>query len=458
MITIGYSTRNSKPSFINYLVETSGIKNVQVIEKENANGRSLTEVYNEILNESIYDVVVLCHDDILFEKKYWGKRVLEHFEKKENYGILGIAGTQYYPSSGRWWDISSEMVGQVWHQHEGKKWLSEYNKSFGNRIIDTVIVDGLFICLHKKRITNNFNETVKGFHFYDTTFCIENFLNGVKIGTISNVEVTHLSVGMTNEHWEENKKKFVESFGDSLPIKTPSKYPINKINSNLPLVSVIVPVYNYGLMFEKCLNSIFDSTYKNIEVIIVNDGSTDEYVLKKLESISEHPNIKIINQKNAGPSSARNNGIKQSLGEYILPLDSDDMIHPDYIKNCVSILKSNSNISPVYCDTVHFGEIQGVEKRPEWSIDRLKQGPFIVNCSMFTRIAFNKCTGFDESLIGWEDYDFWIRMGLNGYIGKRIAKPLFYYFHHEKDGTVSTKANTNQQELYNKIIKKNFNQ
>ena len=70
MITIGYSTRKSNDGFINYLKETSGVKDIQVIEKENPNGRSLTEVYNEILNESIYDIVILCHDDILFEKKY----------------------------------------------------------------------------------------------------------------------------------------------------------------------------------------------------------------------------------------------------------------------------------------------------------------------------------------------------------------------------------------------------
>jgi len=110
----------------------------------------------------------------------------------------------------------------------------------------------------------------------------------------------------------------------------------------------------------------------------------------------------------------------------------------------------------VYCDTNHVGEIMGLEKRPEWSLEQLKQGPFIVNCSMFTKEAFDECDGYDSELKGWEDYDLWIRMALRGYIGKRIPKPLFTYFHHEKDGTVSTEANVNQQELYNKIMLKNF--
>jgi glycosyltransferase involved in cell wall biosynthesis len=455
MITIGYSTKKSKPEFTKYITETCGVKDCQVIEKVNPGIKSLSQVYNEILNESKNDIVILCHDDILFEKNYWGKRVLEHFEKKSDYGILGVAGTQYFPSSGRWWDIQSEMIGQVYHQHNGKKWLSEYNKPFGSKVIDTVIVDGLFIAINKNNIKNNFDESVSGFHFYDVTFCMSNYINGVKIGTISNVPITHLSVGMTNNQWEENRIKFVEKFSNSLPINIPTDFPTINVKNNSPKVSVVIPVYNYGVQFNRSLKSVFDSTYKNVEIVIVNDGSSDEYVLNKLNGLSSHPNIKIIHQENSGPSSARNNGIKNSTGEYILPLDSDDFIHPDYIQSCINVITKNKNISPVYCDTNHMGEINGVEQRPEWSMDRLIQGPFIVNCSMFSRESFDKCGGYDETLFGWEDYDLWIRMGINGYVGKRIPKPLFAYFHHEKDGTVSTHANNNQQELYDKIMKKN---
>jgi len=456
MITIGYSTKSSKPKFTEYIKETCGLKNVEVIEKVNPGIKSLSIVYNEILSESKNDIVILIHDDILFEKKYWAKRIFDHFKKNPEYGILGVAGTTYYPSSGRWWDIQGEMIGQVYHQHQGKKWLSEYNKPFGDKIIETVIVDGLFIATKKSNLKTNFDETVKGFHFYDTTFCVTNFLKNVKIGTVSNVSITHLSIGMTNNEWELNRQVFIEKFSQFLPIKVNSPYPFNKIDDKKPLVSIVIPIYNYGIQFEKTLQSIFSSTYKNFEIIIVNDGSTDEYIKLKLDSIKSHPNIKILNQENAGPSSARNNGIKNSTGEYILPLDADDTILPEYIETCVNILKSDKKISPVYCDTIHIGQLQGVEKRPEWSIERLIQGPFIVNCSMFHKKAFDDCGGYDVELKGWEDYDMWIRMGLSGYVGKRIQKPLFIYFHHENDGTVSTEANKNHQELYDKIISKNF--
>ena len=459
MITVIYSTHKDEQynnKFRQHLLQTVGLKNVQVLEYTNYNQYSLTEVYNRGLNESVNDIVVFCHNDIIFEKEYWGKRVLEHFTKKPEYGILGVAGTSYYPSSGRWWDIQGEMIGQVYHQHEGKKWLSEYNKPFGSKIIDSVIVDGVFFAVKKSNLKTNFDESFTGFHFYDTSFCMSNHLSGVKVGTISNVPLTHLSIGMTNNQWEQNRLLFLEKYKENLPIKLESKYPVNKINPKLPLVSIIIPIYNYGIQFEKTLQSVFDSTYKNIEIVIVDDGSTDTYVKLKLESIKDHPNIKIIQQENQGPSSARNNGVKNSNGEFILPLDGDDTIHPDYIQSCVNILKNNKTISPVYCDTHHIGQIQGIEQRPEWSIERLRQGPFIVNCSMFHKEAFDVCDGYDVTLKGWEDYDLWIRMGLKGYSGKRIPKPLFTYFHHESDGTVSTEANNNQQELYNKIMNKNF--
>ena len=455
MITIGYSTKSTKPKFIEHIKETCGLDNVQIIEKINNGDKSLSATYNEILSESLNDIIVLCHDDIIFEKPYWAKRVVEHFTKRPEYGVLGVAGTRYYPSSGMWWEISSEMIGQVYHKHNGKKWLSTYNDPFGNRVIDTVIIDGVFMMINKKKIFTNFNEEVEGFHFYDTTFSFENHINGAKVGVVSNIPITHLSIGMTNDQWDKNRVKFIEKYKDYLPNILENNFPIISQNKKQPLVSIIMPVYNYGKMFNKSIESVFNSTYKNFELIIVNDGSTDEYIIKKLESLSNHPNIKIIHQENGGPANARNNGIKNATGEYILPLDSDDMISVEYIQSCVNIIRKDKNISPVYCDTNHVGQMSGIENRPEWSKERLIQGPFIVNCSMFTKESFDVCGGYDEEMKGWEDYDLWVRMMTNGFVGKRIPKPLFTYYHHEKDGTVSTEANKNTKELYDYIMLKN---
>ena len=220
MITVGYSTRESNPEFIEYLKKSSGFKKLEVIEKVNNGQKSLTQVYNEILSESKTDIVLLCHDDIYFDTPAWYNKLLKHFEKTD-FGIIGMAGTTSMPSSGMWWEDRKKMVGIVNHESDGKKWESKYADSAGNSIIETVVVDGLFIAVHKKRIKKNFNEDFKGFHFYDIPFCFENHLEGVKVGVITNIRMTHKSIGQTNEQWEQNKKMFEEKYKSYLPLKLP---------------------------------------------------------------------------------------------------------------------------------------------------------------------------------------------------------------------------------------------
>lgn len=119
------------------------------------------------------------------------------------------------------------------------------------------------------------------------------------------------------------------------------------------LISIIVPVYNVEDYVRKCLDSIINQTYKNIEIIIVNDGSTDNS-LKICKEYSKKDNrIILIDQNNQGLSSARNNGIKKSHGQYIGFVDSDDVISPYMYEYLYKAIKEdNSNIS--ICDYTNF--------------------------------------------------------------------------------------------------------
>ena len=220
MITVGYSTRESKPEFIEYLKKSSGFKKLEVIEKVNNGEKSLSQVYNEILSEAKTDIVVLCHDDIYFDTSSWYHKLLKHFDKSD-FGIIGMAGTTEMPSSGMWWENRKKMIGIVNHESEGKKWASKYSDDLNNRIKETVIVDGLFIAISKKRIKHNFVEDFKGFHFYDIPFCFENHIDGVKVGVITNIRITHKSIGQTNQQWEDSKLLFAEKYKENLPCKVP---------------------------------------------------------------------------------------------------------------------------------------------------------------------------------------------------------------------------------------------
>ena len=218
MITIGYSTRTSNPQYKEYLQKTCMFKEVQIIEKVNNGEKNLSQVYNEIINESVNDIVVLCHDDLEFDTNRWGEKLLKSFEKNPEYGILGLAGSKYLDISGQWWKVPHTMYGIVNHKHEGKKWTSTYSSNLNDRVEETTMVDGLFIALNKTKIKHNFDETILGFHFYDLGFCIPNYLEGVKIGVTFNNRVTHLSIGQTNQQWEDNRLQFSEKYKNNLPL------------------------------------------------------------------------------------------------------------------------------------------------------------------------------------------------------------------------------------------------
>lgn len=263
MITVGFSTRGSKPEFIEYLKTSSGLKDINVIEKVNNGSKSLSEVYNEIINESTTDIVVLCHDDIYFDSKRWAEKITKHFEKS-SYGILGVAGSTYMPKSGQWWEDQSKMIGIVNHEANNKKWESKYSEDIGNEIKDVVIVDGLFIALKKDRIKANFDETVKGFHMYDINFCFQNFLKEVKIGVVFNVRVTHKSIGQVNEQWELNREIFSKRYSDNLPVKV-----LVNNDTKLKLLFACKNITNYKELFSLPF-------FKNKDITLISDSLTKD--------------------------------------------------------------------------------------------------------------------------------------------------------------------------------------
>jgi hypothetical protein len=260
MITIGFSTRSHNQDYIDYLQKTSMYKDVQIIEKINNGEKSLSEVYNEILSESQYEIVVLCHDDLEFDTKNWGDKILKHTTKNSEYGILGLAGTKYLDKNAKWWEVNSTMYGIVNHKHQGKKWTSMYSRDLGNKIEDVILVDGLFIVVNKKNIKHTFDETINGFHFYDLGFCLPNYISGVKVGVMYDVRVTHLSIGQTNQQWEDNRVEFSKRYESNLPIDI----------NNKTLCETFIFVHDQNLILDFESKSKFSNLYKYTYVFLGN--------------------------------------------------------------------------------------------------------------------------------------------------------------------------------------------
>lgn len=218
IVSVVISTRKIDESYVSHVKKMFSHPKTQILIYENDGEKSLTQIYNMGLKESENDIVVFMHDDLILETTNITPKIVKMLEKHPEYGIIGIAGTDKL-TSGMWWQNRDNMFGVVGHLHQGKRHVNRYSKGVFNDVLkDVVVVDGLFFIVHKNRIKKEFNEEFEGFHFYDISFCVENYLKGVKIGLTTKFEVTHKSIGEINKKWEKNKLFFEALYGKSLPL------------------------------------------------------------------------------------------------------------------------------------------------------------------------------------------------------------------------------------------------
>jgi glycosyltransferase involved in cell wall biosynthesis len=201
-----------------------------------------------------------------------------------------------------------------------------------------------------------------------------------------------------------------------------------------PKISVIIPCYNYGAYIENTVASVLAQTFKDFEIIIVNDGSTDKDTLEILKKIeNEYPEIIVIHQKNGHLANARNNGIKASSGEFFLPLDSDDAIESRMLEECYEKILQERLLGFIYTYVRFFGDINFVWKSQEYNFYDLLYTNHPTVCGLVRKKAWEDVGGYDENMkSGYEDWEFWINLGEKGWYGKLIKKPLFKYRKHGK--------------------------
>ena len=197
----------------------------------------------------------------------------------------------------------------------------------------------------------------------------------------------------------------------------------------MPVISVIISCYNQEGYIAECLDSVLAQTFKDYEVIVVNDGSTDNSLRVINPYIRKYHNFKLINQKNTGGCTARNNGIAQACGKYIYPLDGDDIISADMLEKSFNAIESGLG-DIITTRVMLFGKT--VEKElvlRETDKYNLAASNCLVNAALFRKTDFDAVRGYDQKFNkGLEDYDLWLNMvfrrGLKIY---RIPEILFRY-------------------------------
>ncbi len=195
-------------------------------------------------------------------------------------------------------------------------------------------------------------------------------------------------------------------------------------------ISIIIPCYNAGVHISEAVESVksYQGEYK-YEIIITNDGSTDITTINELERLGSE-GCKIINQVNRGPAAARNASIKISGGEFLLLLDSDNTIDPEYISIGIDKLKKNPGVGVIYSDPRFFGEIKETRfKTRKFDKYGLLLENFIDSCTVMRKEVWTDLNGFDEEkdLFGLEDWEFWIRVSATNWKFLYVNRQLFNY-------------------------------
>jgi glycosyltransferase involved in cell wall biosynthesis len=211
----------------------------------------------------------------------------------------------------------------------------------------------------------------------------------------------------------------------------------------LNLVSVIIPAYNAECFISEAILSVFDQSFDNFEIIVVNDGSTDN-TLKIISKIQD-PRLKIFSQVNSGHSKARNRGILESRGNYITFLDADDLWAKDKLKEQILFLDNHKDYGMVYClgNAIKSNKILITQISYEGYsgniFDKIILNARFLHCSsiMIRKEILTLSNGFDETLSHYEDWDLWLRISLLTKIGY-INKVLYFQRIHKQGTTVRT--------------------
>lgn len=204
-------------------------------------------------------------------------------------------------------------------------------------------------------------------------------------------------------------------------------------------VSVIIPAYNQGNYLGACVKSVLDQTYRDFEIIIVDDGSTDNTC--EVATQFSNPRVRYIYQDNRGLSGARNTGIRNATGTYITYLDSDDLFLPQKLEILIEKLESEPDLGFVAGQAVLIDEngqkIGDIFDAPPPSdpVDLLLGNPLHVGSVLLRREWQERAGFFDETLRSYEDWDLWLRLALAGCKMGWVDRPVSLYRFHRAQMT-----------------------
>jgi glycosyltransferase involved in cell wall biosynthesis len=207
-----------------------------------------------------------------------------------------------------------------------------------------------------------------------------------------------------------------------------------------PVVSVITPAYNAAPYLADAVASVLGQTFSDLELVVVDDGSQDDTLQVARRLSGADGRVRVLSTPNGGPATARNTALRAARGEFVALLDSDDLMGPDYLARQLAVIAANPDASIVTANAINRGGGPAFDGKPFWrqtvGIQRLTVHDLIVHedsvciLSVFRRRIFDAIGGFNAAFTGNEDYEFWLRAALAGFVIVRNFEPLGAYRRH----------------------------
>jgi glycosyltransferase involved in cell wall biosynthesis len=224
------------------------------------------------------------------------------------------------------------------------------------------------------------------------------------------------------------------------------------------LVSIIVPCYNQAHFLKDSLKSVLEQSYEYWECIIVNDGSPDNTELKALEWCAMDKRFSYLIKENGGLPSARNAGIAIAKADYIVCLDADDILHPNYLKQLLPVLVLNPLLGVVSCYRYFFVENKSnIINKYIASGSNYKDLMFenkLMPSSMYRKKCWIEVGGYDETMKkGFEDWEFWLNVTKRSWTFQFVEEFLFYYRKSKNSmlvDTINNHAEANMEYIFRK--------
>lgn len=212
-------------------------------------------------------------------------------------------------------------------------------------------------------------------------------------------------------------------------------------------ISVIIPHFNQGPYIRECLDSIHNQTFKDVEIIIVDDASDDLKSREEIDSLRKDSRYTVIqNKENRGVSFTRNCGISAAKYDYILPIDADDTLAPTMLEKTKRVLDTQVEVGVAYTNVRYFGDRNEALKLPAFDIKKLLQYNLLVSCALFRKIVWEKAGGYSEEFqVGLEDWDFWLAVAKEGFHFERVEENLFNYRYHVTEKSRNQSFNQAQE-------------